>query len=103
MKNEQKAKEIAEENAYEWRDQECGAVSSEEECYKSAMAMADFKDTQPISELGGWHTEPPTEDCKVLLCMSEFTMAVAKWNSPNKMFYDEFQEPIKKWIKWKRI
>jgi hypothetical protein len=62
MKNEEKAIEIAKENAYEWRDQEYGDVSSEEDCYESAMAMADFKDAQPISKLGCWHTEPPTED-----------------------------------------
>lgn len=104
MKNEEKATEIAKKNAYEWRDQEYGDVSSEEECYDSAMEMADFKDNQPISESGGWHTEPPTEDCTVLLYMTEQTLTVSRWSSPNKMFYDNvYLEPIKKWIKWKKI
>lgn len=103
MKNEEKAREIAKENAYEWRDQEYGDVSSEEDCYESAMAMADFKDNQPISELGGWHTEPPTKDCKVLLNITKYSMTVATWSSPNNMFYDTEYEPIKKWTKWKKI
>jgi len=46
MKNEEKAREIAKENAYEWRDQDYGDVSSEEDCYESAMAMANWKDEQ---------------------------------------------------------
>lgn len=72
-------------------------------CFESAMAMADFKDMQPISELGGWHTEPPTEDCMVLLYMTE-TLTVSRWSSKNKKFYDNvYFEPIKHWLKWKLI
>jgi len=66
--------------------------------------LSIWKNNRPISKLGGWHTEPPTEDCTVLLYMTEFKMAVAKWSSPNKMFYDNvFHELIKKWTKWKKI
>lgn len=106
MKNEEKAKEIAIEKSREWIDQEYGKISTEEDCYKSAMAMADFKNAQPISELGGWHTELPTKDCTVLLYITEQTLTVSRWNSPNKMFYDNvfvYSKPIKKWIKWKLI
>lgn len=72
-------------------------------CFESVMAMADFKDMQPISELGGWQTEPPTKDCTVLLYITEQTLTVSRWNSPNKMFYDEYLGPIKHWLKWKLI
>lgn len=96
--NKEKAKEIA--------DAITVMLEDYENCYAAAMAMASFKDAQPISELGGWHTEPPTIDCTVLLYITEQTLTVSRWNSPNKMFYENvyvYSKPIKKWIKWKLI
>lgn len=71
--------------------------------YNCALEVARRKDNEPISELGGWQTEPPTKDCTVLLYITEQTLTVSRWNSPNKMFYDEYLEPIKHWLKWKLI
>jgi len=71
--------------------------------YNACREMADFKDAQPISELGGWHTEPPTKDCKVLLYMTKYSMTVATWSNPNNKFYDNEYYPIKVWTKWKEI
>lgn len=80
--------------------------------YNCALEVARRKDeeykilldTQPISELGGWQTEPPTKDCTVLLYITEQTLTVSRWNSPNKKFYDNvYFEPINEWIKWKLI
>lgn len=101
MANETKAQQIANDDTLYGEDPD--ENSKIEECYIAAMAMGDFKDTQPISELGGWKTEPPTKDCTVLLYMTEQTLTVSRWNSPNKMFYDEYLEPIKHWLKWKLI
>ena len=70
---------------------------------RAAKAALSYKDNQPISELGGWQTEQPTKDCTVLLYITEQTLTVSRWNSPNKMFYDEYLEPIKHWLKWKLI
>ncbi|MBQ2174914.1 MAG: hypothetical protein II453_07595 [Alphaproteobacteria bacterium] len=65
-------------------------------------------DTQPISELGGWHTEPPTEDgCYLVEAItipyknSEFL--VAEYDTNAQCWYDEaFENPIEI-KKWKRI
>lgn len=108
MKNEEKAREIAKENAYEWRDQEYGDVSSEEDCYESAMAMADFKDNQPISELGGWHTEPPTEDGCYLaetfrIPYKNCHYIVAEYDTNAQAWYDEAYENEIEIKRWKRI
>lgn len=108
MKNEEKATKIAKENAYVWRDQEYGDVSSEKDCYDSAMAMADFKDNQPIYELGGWHTEPPTEDgCYLaeatIIPYKNTEFLVAEYDTNAQCWYDEaYEDPIE--IKrWKKI
>lgn len=118
---EQKATEIANEVAQETDYKDTAA-------YEAAIKMAKWKDEQykilldakdqsiiqtemdfnsmPISKLGGWHTEPPTIDCTVLLYITEQTLTVSRWNSPNKMFYENmyvYSKPIKKWIKWKLI
>ena len=50
MTNEQKAKEIANDETLYGNTDEHSKI---DECYISAMAMADFKDAQSISELGG--------------------------------------------------
>lgn len=104
MTNEEKAQQIIGCNRANCL--ECGgSLSVANGCveFERIMAMADFKDTQTISELGGWQTEPPTKDCTVLLYITEQTLTVSRWNSPNKMFYDEYLEPIKHWLKWKLI
>lgn len=48
MTNEQKATEIAEKTHTVWRDDDGEDISSQDDCYDSAMAMADFKDVQQI-------------------------------------------------------
>lgn len=99
MTNEAKSIEIVKATSYLQNLTEFEAM---QHC---AMKMANFKDTQPISELEGWHTEPPTKDCTVLLYITEQTLTVSRWNSPNKMFYENvymYSKPIKKWIKWKK-
>lgn len=84
--------------------------------YNCALEVARRKDeeykilldTQPISKLGGWHTEPPTEDgCYLVEATtipyknSEFL--VAEYDTNARCWYDEaFENPIE--IKrWKRI
>ena len=69
------------------------------------MVMADFKDAQPISELGGWHTEPPTENCKVLLETNSKhePYVVAGWSSHDKCFYDRSEQKYTKRERWKKI
>lgn len=106
--NEEKAKEIAIENSREWRDQDCGLINTEEDCYDSAMAMADFKDTQPISELGGWHTEPPTEDgCYLaeatIIPYKNSDFLVAEYDTNAQCWYDEAYENEIEIKRWKRI
>lgn len=44
MANEQKANEIAIGNSNIWDDIDFGQISTEEDCYESAMAMAKWKD-----------------------------------------------------------
>lgn len=75
--------------------------------YVAAMEMADFKDNQPISELGGWHTEPPTEDGlylgdKGFEDEDSYRYIVVYWHCsikefclPSKVFYQK----IKRWKK----
>lgn len=44
--NEQKAKEIAEKTHTVWRDEEGEVISSQDDCYEAAIAMAKWKDRQ---------------------------------------------------------
>lgn len=44
--NEEKAKEIAIEKSRVWNDQNYGLISTEGDCYNSAMEMAKWKDNQ---------------------------------------------------------
>lgn len=106
MTNEQKAKEIANGETLYCEDPD--ENSKIEECYIAAMAMADFKDNQSISELGGWHTEPPTEDgCYLVEATtipyknSEFL--VAEYDTNAQCWYDEAFENSIDIIRWKRI
>lgn len=108
MTNEQKAKEIAIENSREWRDQDYGTISTEGDCYNSAMEMAAFKDTQPISELGGWHTETPTEDGCYLVEAAQIPyknskFLIAEFDTNAQCWYDEAFENSIEIIQWKRI
>lgn len=104
MANEEKAKEIAEDDNL-YGDSE--NKSKIEECYIAAMAMADFKDNQPISELGGWKTEPPTEDGCYLaetfrIPYKNCHYIVAEYDTNTKAWYDEAYEneiEIKRWEK----
>lgn len=108
MTNEEKAKEIAEKTHTVWRDEEGEDISSQDDCYDSAMAMASFKDTQPISELEGWHTEPPTEDgCYLaeatIIPYKNSEFLVAEYDTNAQCWYDEaFENPIEI-ERWKRI
>ena len=99
MTNKEKAKEIA--------DAITVMLEDYENCYAAAMAMADFKDTQPISELGGWHTEPPTEDGCYLaetfrIPYKNCHYIVAEYDTNAQAWYDEAYEneiDIKRWKK----
>lgn len=107
MTNEKKAREIAEKTHTVWRDEEGEDISSQDDCYDSAMAMASFKDTQSISELGGWQTEPPTENGlylgdKGFVDEDSYRYIVVYWYCslkkfclPSKVFYQK----IKRWKK----
>lgn len=104
--NKQKAKEIAEEENLYGEDPD--EISKIEECSIAAMKMAVFKNTQPISELGGWHTEPPTEDgCYLVEATnipyknSEFL--VAEYDTNAQAWYDEAYENEIEIKRWKRI
>ena len=107
MINEQKAQQIRGCNRANCL--ECGgSLSVANGCveFERIMAMADFKDTQPISELGGWHTEPPTEDCTVLLLIQDSYICiweVATWNNDKRYFQSLHSNFITFWTKWKLI
>ena len=78
------------------------------DCVDSAMDAINYKDSQPIIELGGWHKEQPTQDCFVLLMTPEFpkncVFIVAEWDHDAKMFYEESSDmPVKQWDCWKLI
>lgn len=104
MTNEEKAKGIANDETLYGNTDENSKI---DECYISAMVMADFKDNQPISELGGWHTEPPTEDGlylgdKGFVDEDSYRYIVVYWYCchkefclPSKVFYQK----IKRWKK----
>lgn len=68
-------------------------VSGAEAGYKEAIEIAEWKDEQPILELGGWHTEEPTEDGWYLVDTPNFPKncrcVVAEWDSHAK-FYSGF-------------
>ena len=108
MTNKEKAKEIAIENSRVWMDQEYGKISTEGDCYNSAMEMANFKDTQPISELGGWYTEPPTEDGCYLaetfrIPYKNCNYIVAEYDTNAQAWYDEAYENEIEIKRWKRL
>lgn len=108
--NEQKAKEIA-----GYRHDETpeipmfqGQDGDKYACFDSAMAMADFKDSQPISELGGWHTEPPTEDGCYLaetfrIPYKNCLYIVAEYDTNAQAWYDEAYENEIEIKRWKKI
>lgn len=103
MTNREKAQEIAKKYC-EYYD---GSKEADSTSYNSAMEMADFKDNQSISELGGWHTEPPTEDGlylgdKGFVDEDSYRYIVVYWYCchkefclPSKVFYQK----IKRWKK----
>lgn len=87
-----------------------GSLSVQNGCaeFERIIAMADFKDTQPIFELGGWHTEPPTEDGCYLaetkyIAYKNSCFLVAEYDTNAQCWYDEaFENPIEI-IRWKKI
>lgn len=103
MTNEQKAAEILgctqkDCDKCDFHNQSCFE-------YKHLIEMAKHKDKQPISKLGGWHTEPPTEDGSVLLERNSKhePYVVAGWSSYDKCFYDSNEQKYTKWERWKKI
>lgn len=102
--NIQKAKEIAAKYC-EYYD---GSKEADSTSYNSAMEMADFKDNQSISELGGWHTEPPTEDGCYLaeakyIPYKNSCFLVAEYDTNAQCWYDEAYENPIEIERWKRI
>lgn len=80
--------------------------------YNCALEVARRKEEEynikPISELGGWHTEPPTEDgcylveaTKIPYKNSEFL--VAEYDTNAKAWYDEAYENVIEIKRWKMI
>ena len=106
MANEEKAKKIANDETLYGEDPD--ENSKIEECYIAAMAMADFKDAQPISSVGGWHTEPPTEDGCYLaetfhIPYKNFHYIVAQYDTNAKAWYEEEFDNEIEIKRWKRI
>lgn len=109
--NEEKAVEIASKVMKSYRviaDDGClYDVYSNSECIDSAMAMAEWKDKQPISEQGGWHEEEPTEDGWYLVDTPDFPkncfFIVAEWDNNAKHFYSEATDEPIDYEKWKLI
>lgn len=104
MTVEEKAKEIAAKYC-EYYD---GSKEAESTSYNSAMEMAKYKDNQPISELGGWHTEPPTEDGCYLaetfrIPYKNCNYIVAEYDTNAQTWYDEAYENEIEIKRWKRI
>lgn len=100
MTNEVKAKEIA--------DAITVMLEDYENCYAAAIAMAVIKDAQKISELGGWHTEPPTEDGCYLaeakyIPYKNSCFLVAEYDTNAQCWYDEAYENPIEIERWKRI
>lgn len=84
--------------------------------YNCALEVARRKDeeykilldTQPISELGGWQTEPPTEDGCYLVEAVEIpyknsSFLVAEYDTSAQCWYDEAFENSIEIERWKRI
>ena len=90
---------------------ECGgSLSVAKGCaeFRHIMAMADSKDNQPISKLGGWHTEPPTEDGCYLtetfrIPYKNCHYIVAEYDTNAQTWYDEAYENEIEIKRWKRI
>lgn len=75
---------------------------------KAAEAALSFKDAQPISELGGWNTEPPTEDGCYLaetfrIPYKNCNYIVAEYDTNAQCWYDEAYENEIEIKRWKRI
>lgn len=75
---------------------------------RAAKAALSFKDAQPISELGGWHTEPPTEDGCYLaetfrIPYKNCHYIVAEYDTNAQTWYDEAYENEIEIKRWKRI
>lgn len=100
--NEKKAKEIASKDPCQVWIGGCPNV------YAAAMEMAKYKDNQPISELGGWHAEPPTEDGCYLaetfrIPYKNCHYIVAEYDTNAQAWYDEAYENEIEIKRWKRI
>lgn len=105
MTNEEKAKGIANDDTLYGNTDENSKI---DECYISAMVMANFKDSRPISKLGGWHTEPPTEDGCYLaeakyIPYKNSEYLVAEYDTNAQTWYDEAYENEIEIKRWKRI
>lgn len=70
-------------------------------------AMGKAKDEQPISELGGWHKEEPTEDGWYLIKSDDYSNIyerfVAEWDNQAKHFYEESTGMQVSYREWKLI
>jgi len=80
--------------------------------YNCALEVARRKDEEynikPISELGGWHTEPPTEDGCYLaetfrIPYKNCHYIVAEYDTNAKCWYDEAYENEIEIKRWKKI
>ena len=82
-------------------------MKTDAECYDSAIEIAQWKDEQPILELGGWHKEEPTEDGWYLIKSNDFPKncecMVAEWDNDAKSFYSEASDEPVSYREWKLI
>lgn len=102
MTNEEKSTEIVKATSY------LTNLTEYEAMQHCAMEMADFKDNQQISELGGWHKEPPTEDGCYLaetfrIPYKNCNYIVAEYDTNAQTWYDEAYENEIDIKRWKRI
>lgn len=79
-----------------------------DEILSKLVDLSIWKNNRPISKLGGWHTEPPTEDGLYLADKGDadedaFRYIVVQWSCIHKLFSlpsEVFYQDIKR---WKRI
>ena len=104
LENELKAIQLQSEDCCQMWNHGCPNVKN------GAMKMAEWKDNQPISELGGWHTEPPTESGYYLVEVKPSERAVAQHGAIKPLYYVVGSEDesfivhvFREACRWKRI
>lgn len=79
-----------------------------DEILSKLVDLSIWKNNRPISKLGGWHTEPPTEDGCYLaetfrIPYKNCHYIVAEYDTNAQTWYDEAYENEIEIKRWKRI